>query len=180
MKKGLLAASSGILLALSFPKFGNGALAWVALAPLLVALAESRAGLDSFRLGYVTGAVSSVGIVYWTALVVVQYGGLSLPVGIGVMGLLCLALALFPSLFGWMVGAWCRAFGPAALMLAPVAWVATEILRAFLEEGDRKFLLWQRQQRNGEGRKPGAAEVGEGVEGGGMDKASMSTRLRDA
>ena len=58
--------------------------------------------------------------------------------------------------------------------------LATEILRAFLEEGDRKFLLWQRQQRNGEGRKPGAAEVGEGVEGGGMDKASMSTRLRDA
>ena len=130
MKKGLLAASSGILLALSFPKFGNGAVAWVALAPLLVALAESRAGLDSFRLGYITGAVSSVGIVYWTALVVVQYGGLSLPVGIGVMGLLCLALALFPSLFAWMVGRWRRAFGPAALLLAPVAWVATEILRA--------------------------------------------------
>jgi apolipoprotein N-acyltransferase len=130
LRKALLAAVSGVLLALSFPKFGNGAVAWVALAPLLVALAESRGGLDSFRLGYITGAVSSVGIVYWTALVVVQYGGLSLPVGIGVMGLLCLALALFPSLFAWMVGTWRRAFGPAALLLAPVAWVATEILRA--------------------------------------------------
>jgi apolipoprotein N-acyltransferase len=130
LRKELLAGLSGILLALSFPKFGNGAVAWVALAPLLVALAESRGGLDSFRLGYITGAVSSVGIVYWTALVVVQYGGLSLPVGIGVMGLLCLALALFPSLFGWMVGTWRRAFGVPALLLAPVAWVATEILRA--------------------------------------------------
>ena len=130
MRKPLLAALSGVLLALSFPKFGHGAVAWVALAPLLLALAESRGGLDSFRLGYITGAVSSVGIVYWTALVVVQYGGLSLPVGIGVMGLLCLALALFPSLFAWMVGTWHRALGLPALLLAPVAWVATEILRA--------------------------------------------------
>jgi apolipoprotein N-acyltransferase len=46
------------------------------------------------------------------------------------MSLLCLALALFPSLFAWMVGTWRRALGPPALMLAPVAWVATEILRA--------------------------------------------------
>ena len=130
LRKGLLAVLSGVLLALSFPKFGHGAVAWVALAPLMLALAQSSGGLDAFRLGYITGAVSSVGIVYWTALVVVQYGGLSLPVGIGVMGLLCLALALFPSLFGWMVGAWRRAFGPPALLLAPLAWVATEILRA--------------------------------------------------
>jgi apolipoprotein N-acyltransferase len=130
LRKPLLAALSGALLALSFPKFGHGTMAWVALAPLLLALGESRGGLDAFRLGYITGAVASVGIVYWTALVVVQYGGLSLPVGIGVMTLLCLALALFPSLFGWMVGTWRRALGPAALLLAPVAWVATEILRA--------------------------------------------------
>ena len=130
MRKPLLAVLSGVLLALSFPKFGSGVVAWVALAPLLVALAESRGGLDSFRLGYITGAVASVGIVYWTALVVVQYGGLSLPVGIGVMGLLCLALALFPSAFALMVGTWHRRLGPPALLLAPVAWVATEILRA--------------------------------------------------
>jgi apolipoprotein N-acyltransferase len=130
LRKPLLAVLSGVLLALSFPKFGSGVVAWVALAPLLVALAESRGGIDSFRLGYITGAVASVGIVYWTALVVVQYGGLSLPVGIGVMGLLCLALALFPSAFALMVGTWHRTLGPPALLLAPVAWVATEILRA--------------------------------------------------
>jgi apolipoprotein N-acyltransferase len=125
-----LAALSGVLLALSFPKFGSGLVAWVALAPLLLALSRSRGGLGAFRLGYVTGAVASLGIVYWTALVVVQYGGLALPVGIAVMVLLCLALALFPSLFAWLVGTWVRAAGPPALLLAPLAWVATEILRA--------------------------------------------------
>ncbi|HET7746979.1 MAG TPA: apolipoprotein N-acyltransferase [Vicinamibacteria bacterium] len=125
-----LAAASGVLLALSFPKFGHGLVAWVALVPLLVGLASAHGRGHGFRLGYVTGAVASLGIVYWTSLVVMQYGGLSAPLGIAVMVLLCLALALFPSLFGWLMAGWVRAMGPAALLLAPAAWVATEILRA--------------------------------------------------
>jgi apolipoprotein N-acyltransferase len=104
--------------------------AWVALTPLLVALAEAPSPSHGFRLGYVTGALSSLGIVYWTSIVVVQFGGLALPLGVAVMVLLCLALALFPSLFGWMVARWARTYGPAAMLLAPIAWVATEILRA--------------------------------------------------
>ncbi len=102
----------------------------MALTPLIVALVEAPSPAHGFRLGYVTGALSALGIVYWTSLVVVQYGGLSRPVGIAVMGLLCLALALFPSLFGWVVARWARALGPTAALLAPLAWVATEILRA--------------------------------------------------
>jgi apolipoprotein N-acyltransferase len=46
------------------------------------------------------------------------------------MVLLCLALALFPSLFGAVVARWVRTFGASALLVAPLAWVATEILRA--------------------------------------------------
>src|SRR6476646_98499 len=98
-----LAALSGLLLALSFPKFGHGVVAWAALTPLLVALTEAPSPRHGFRLGYVTGAVSSLGIVYWTSIVVVQFGGLAMPLGVAVMVLLCLALALFPSVFGWMV-----------------------------------------------------------------------------
>jgi apolipoprotein N-acyltransferase len=125
-----LAALSAVLLALSFPKFGHGLVAWVALTPLMVALAEARGPGHGFRLGYLTGALASLGIVYWTAIVVVQYGGQPLPVGVAVMCLLCLALALFTSLFGWLVARWVRAHGYSALLLSPVAWVATEILRA--------------------------------------------------
>ena len=94
--------------------------------PLLLALAAARGPGHGFRLGYVTGAVSSLGIVYWTSRVVVQYGGLSEPVGVAVMLLLCLALALFPSLFGAVVAGWTRAFGPSGLLAAPVAWVAMD------------------------------------------------------
>jgi apolipoprotein N-acyltransferase len=123
-----LAAASGALLAFSFPKMGHWVVGWIALVPLLVALADGG-GSRGLRLGYVTGAVSAVGILYWTSLVVTQYGGLSLPAGVAVMMALCLAVALFPALFGWMVGRWASAFGPRALLLAPLAWVATEILR---------------------------------------------------
>lgn len=124
-----LPALSGALLFLSFPKFGHGSVAFVALAPLLVALhgAGPRRG---FRLAYLTGLVSSVGLLYWTALVVMEFGGLSLPLGIGAMLLLCLAFSLFHGLFGALVGLWSKHLGPGALLLAPVAWVAAELLRS--------------------------------------------------
>jgi apolipoprotein N-acyltransferase len=123
-----LSALSGALLFLSFPKFGTGAVAFVCLAPLLVALCG--AGLRrGFALGYLTGLLSSIGLLYWTALVVMQFGGLDLPLGVGAMLLLCLAFSLFHGLFGALVGHWTTRFGPPALLLAPFAWVAGELLR---------------------------------------------------
>jgi apolipoprotein N-acyltransferase len=124
-----LAALSGVLLFLSFPKFGHGAVAWVALVPLLVAL-HGASGWRALRLGYVTGAVSALGLLYWTSLVVVQYGGLHLAVGIVIMAALCLAFALFPLLFGWATGRLVCTFGTAGLLGAPFVWVATELARA--------------------------------------------------
>jgi apolipoprotein N-acyltransferase len=114
---------------LSFPKFGHGAAAWVALLPLLVAL-HGASGWRAARLGYVTGAVSALGLLYWTALVVIQYGGLPLAAGIAIMVALCLAFALFPLVFGWAMGRLVGTFGTAGLLGAPFAWVATELLRA--------------------------------------------------
>ncbi len=126
-----LALLSGLLLSLSFPKFGHAFFAWVALAPLLIALFRAPGGWAAARLGYVTGASAAVGILYWTSLVVVQYGGLSLPLGIGVMLLLCLAVAVFPALFAWSTARACRVLGTRGLLVAPFVWVGTEILRAY-------------------------------------------------
>jgi apolipoprotein N-acyltransferase len=126
----LLAALSGVLLVLSFPKFGHWTLGWIALVPLLLAL--TGAGIRSAaRLGFLTGTVSGIGLLYWTALVVTQFGGLSLPVATLIMLLLCLAVALFPALFAALVASWIGAIGTRALLLAPFAWVATEVLRAY-------------------------------------------------
>jgi apolipoprotein N-acyltransferase len=102
--------------------------AWVALAPLLIALAGTS-GWRAARLGYVTGAVSSIGLLYWTALVVIQYGGLALPVGILVMVALCLAFSVFHALFGWGAARLVVAFGPAGLLGAPFLWTGLEYAR---------------------------------------------------
>lgn len=123
-----LAGLTGVLLALSFPKFGHPAVAFVALAPLLVALPGSS-GRRAFGLGWLSGLVSGVGLLYWTAWVVVEYGGL--PVPLAALGLLALAAtyALVHGLFAWTVAAWIRRFGLRALLGAPLAWVAVELLR---------------------------------------------------
>ena len=57
-----LAAASGVLLTLSFPKFGHPAIGWIALTPLLVALSRDRTRATAllrtpFVLGLLTGVV---------------------------------------------------------------------------------------------------------------------------
>ncbi len=103
-------------------------MACIALVPLLVALHEAS-GWRAARLGYLTGAVSALGLLYWTSLVVVQYGGLPLVAGALAMVALCLAFAVFPLLFGWATGRVVARFGTAGLLGAPFLWVATELLR---------------------------------------------------
>jgi apolipoprotein N-acyltransferase len=117
-----------VLLILSFPKFGSAAVAWIALVPLLVAL-HGTTGWRAARLGYVTGAVSALGLLYWTALVVTQYGGIPLVAAVLIMLALCFAFAIFPLLFGWATGRLLAAFGSWGLLGAPFLWVATELLR---------------------------------------------------
>ena len=72
-----LAAASGVLLALSFPKFGHPALAWIALAPLLLALAQPVSLLRAFALGLTCGVIYFGGTLYWMTGVMSVYGGLS-------------------------------------------------------------------------------------------------------
>jgi apolipoprotein N-acyltransferase len=118
-----------VLLIFSFPKFGHPAVAWVALVPLLVAL-NGATGWRAARLGYVTGAISAVGLLYWTAFVVFQYGG-GIPrvVAVLITLALCFAFAVFPLLFGWAMGRLLAVFGARALLGAPFLWVASELLR---------------------------------------------------
>jgi len=60
----ILAITSGVLLALSFPPINLWLLTWVALLPLLFAI--NKKGLfQSFALGWVTGFVMFIGQIFW-------------------------------------------------------------------------------------------------------------------
>ena len=131
----VLALLSGALLALSFPRYGHPAFAWIALVPLLVALNGRQTPFRAFTLGLVTGVVYFVGTIYWTGTVLQTFGGLAAPLAAMAMLLLALYLALFPALCALILGRLVRRAGPRALFLLPAVWVATEFLRGWLFGG---------------------------------------------
>ena len=143
----ILALVSGILLALSFPRYGHPLLAWLALTPLIIALCGVRDDWPAFRrdrtflLGFVTGIGYFGGTVYWTGTVVTQFGGLSWPVGVVVAALLVGYLALFPGLFALCLGWLGARLGRRALLLAPAIWVSTELARTYFWSGFPWLLL---------------------------------------
>lgn len=140
----IAALTSGVLLALSFPKYGHGAIAFVALVPLLVALSgwHGRAGhypglpaRRGFGLGLCAGSVHFAGTVYWTGATVQTFGGLPWPVAVFVTGLLVLYMATFVGAMGALTGLVVHRFGVVGVLLGPVAWTALEYLRGHLFGG---------------------------------------------
>ncbi len=124
-------------------------MAFIALAPLYVALCGSIASLRTrataeyrgvsarrgFFLGLLTGLVCFAGTLYWTSGTVRTFGGLVLPVAIFVAGLLVLYMALFVAVASAVSAVLIRRLGAVGLVLAPTAWVATEYLRAHVFGG---------------------------------------------
>jgi apolipoprotein N-acyltransferase len=135
-----LASTSGVLLALSFPKFGHPALAWIALTPLLVTLAGASPR-QSFALGLLTGVVYFTGTLYWITRVMAVYGDLQWWVAVLINALLVAYLALFPAIFALVVRRIVVAHGPSALMAAPLVWVTAEMGRTYFLTGFPWVLL---------------------------------------
>lgn len=118
----IAAIASGLLVALAFPWPGLWPLAFVALAPLLVALDGRSAGRGAL-LGGVAGLVSFALVLRWVA-----------PLSAWGYGALCLYLALYPAAFGAIAtrllrgGVWPRA-------AVPAVWVVLEWARGWIAGG---------------------------------------------
>ena len=129
-----LSLLSGILLVLSFPNFDLEFLAWFALVPLFYSL-KDKSLLNSFFLGYLTGFVSFLGILYWIVVAVHTYGNIPLLPSILILLLLILYLSLFIGTFTILLHLIQRRFGFRMIILAPFLWVTLEYLRSFLMTG---------------------------------------------
>ena len=140
-----LAAASGVLLVLSFPKFGHPAFGWIALAPLLLALMGRISLMRAFTLGLTTGVIYFGGTLYWMTLVMAQYGDLSLPVAALINAAFVLYVALYPAVFAILVRRLASSYGYAALVAAPFVWTATELGRTYLFSGFPWVLLGNSQ-----------------------------------
>ena len=136
----MLASASGVLLALSFPRFGHPALGWIALAPLLLALAGGSLA-RAFTLGLVTGIVYFTGTLYWITRVMAMYGDMTFWVAVGINALLVLYQAAFVAIFALIVRRIVTAYGAAGLMAAPFVWVTIELGRTHVMTGFPWVLL---------------------------------------
>jgi apolipoprotein N-acyltransferase len=133
-----------VLLALSFPKYGHPAVAFIAVVPLLVALSGwsgrgvAMPGVSTrrgFTLGLIAGFIHYAGTVYWTGATVSTFGGLPVFVAVIVAGLLALYMAAYIAMFGAITAILIRRFHVAGLWLAPCVWVTMELLRGILIGG---------------------------------------------
>ena len=126
----LAAIVSGLLLALSFPKFNWDFLAWIALAPLLLVLTQHGQTLRrAFGLGWLTGWVFFFFSCNWITHSMIRYGGMNVVLAYLVAALFTALTALFPGLFALATTRLIQVFGLWALGLAPIIWAATEWLR---------------------------------------------------
>lgn len=122
------AVLSGVLLFLSFPKFGLGVVAWFAFVPLFIALKDVDSVWRSLLLGWMAGMTACVGILYWITHVVVNFGHLPLYLGIILMLLLALYLSLYTALFA--VGIVCLRKWIPLYLSAPVLWMCLEYIKS--------------------------------------------------
>lgn len=133
MKTAALSLLSGCLLVLSFPKFGHGAVAWVALVPLLYGV-RSLTPIQALLAGLMAGFVQYAGLLYWVTHVIVHYGQLPVALGIPVMMLLALYLSLYTGLFSGGV-VFFRLRGIPAVVAAPLVWTVLEYAKSMLFTG---------------------------------------------
>jgi len=116
-----LALVSAALQVVIFPLPGLYGLAWVAVAPLLVAILRARASetlhLDGHRqarllpatpwqgfvLGYGCGILWFAGTCYWVFDTMHRYGGLPIPAAVLVLILFCMYVGLYHGMFGLLL-----------------------------------------------------------------------------
>ncbi len=130
----LLAAGTGVLLALSFPSFSLPFLAWVGLIPLFFALYDASVK-QAFAIGWIAGLVFFGGTVFWVTNSIHFYGNVPLLPASLITFLLCAYLALYIALFSAAL-VYARKNRPALMFIAaPAIWTMLELARTYVFTG---------------------------------------------
>jgi apolipoprotein N-acyltransferase len=129
-----LSLLSGVLLILSFPNFDLEFFAWFALVPLFLSI-EGKETFHSFLLGFLTGIVSFLGIIYWIIVAVHTYGNIPLILSAIILLLLVLYLSLFIGFFTFLIRYIQTRLNLHTILFAPLLWVSLEYLRSFFLSG---------------------------------------------
>lgn len=143
----LLALLSGVLGALSFPKFNLSFFAWVFLIPLLAVILKKKPK-HSFLLGLAAGFTFYAVLIYWIPSVPAHYGNLSLISSIIIYLFFVLVLALFWAFFSLTATKIYQSFPKPAFFLLPFVWISFEYILTHLLTGFPWGLLGSSQYLN--------------------------------
>ncbi len=123
------AAASALLLILAFPNFEFYLLAWIALVPLLVAIAQRPSPLRAFILGWAAGTAFFYVTCYWLTYSMIHYGGLPTLLAYALLIPGALVVGIFPGLFALLIALVIQKWGRMAILFAPIFWTALEWAR---------------------------------------------------
>src|SRR5215204_2136452 len=123
------AGASALLLILSFPNFDLYFLAWIALVPLLWAIARRPSPARALILGWATGTIFFYCSCYWLTYSMIHYGGVPTPLAYLLLLPAALVVGIFPAVFASLVALAIRSWGNWAVLLAPLFWTALEWIR---------------------------------------------------
>ncbi|OPX97705.1 MAG: Apolipoprotein N-acyltransferase [Syntrophorhabdus sp. PtaB.Bin006] len=124
-----LSIMSGILLAVIQPPVSLWFLAYGALIPLLYALEGCSSNHRPFFLGFVTGVVSYLGLIYWVVVAMNTYGGIDIFTSTLILVLFVLYLSLYTGFFAALVSLLETRLSVPVYLSAPILWALLEYLR---------------------------------------------------
>jgi apolipoprotein N-acyltransferase len=137
----LLPALTGLLLIASFPRAGQGYLAWVAFLPLAVFLSRTVRIKQAFAGGFISGFVQFFALMIWMPPVLMRYGGLSPFLAWISYTLLGTVLACYPAAACAVAQCIIRKRGSPYILLFPCIWVLFEYAQSLSPFGGLPWLL---------------------------------------
>jgi apolipoprotein N-acyltransferase len=143
----VLAVTSGLCCAAAFPPWDVGPLAFVAFAPLLVAMGGARPR-QAAGLGYLSGLCFYLATIWWVINTMTTYGGMPVALSLIALGLLAGVLAGYTGIFAWLYALGASSLPvPLRPAVAAALWTALEFLRGVLFSGFPWALLGYTQYR---------------------------------
>jgi apolipoprotein N-acyltransferase len=129
LREAALSTASAVLLVLSFPNFELWWLAWIGLAPLLIAVATASRNRTAFVLGLIWGTIFFYGTCWWLTYPMIHYAGVSPALAFPLLLLPVVFVAIFPGVACVFIWRLVARFGRTAILVAPLIWVAIDWLR---------------------------------------------------
>lgn len=124
---------SSLLLFFSFPKYGIGFFAWIALIPFFYSIQE-KSLFKSAITGFSIGMLFHVGLLYWISYVTVVYGYYSYYIALLLMLLLSAYLSIYFAIFAFGIS-YLKKNSISFIISAPILWVVLEYIKSNIFTG---------------------------------------------